>query len=206
MATFGPDDVKVFSEAPSLFVYEHAGNGDSIVESQAIVLLKGEHGLLLLLPAGAIPEEELVQGVLVPVPDLLGPSRVIEVGAVRLVGSEVVPVADMVLTALLVDFSTAVLAKLYAVNQAEDPELHALHFPMGKRARPRGFPQGDRQRKRRHDKCGTKQAQSYPPQPHNRTWVPRGSWAKARVNQPCEQGLLSPSTRHATLGGSDLHH
>ncbi|CAE7031764.1 dnc [Symbiodinium natans] len=123
MATFGPDDVKVFSEAPSLFVYEHAGDGDSIVESQAIVLLKREHGLLLLLPAGAIPEEELVQGVLAPVPDLLGPSRVIELGAVRLVGSEVVPVADMVLTALLVDFSTAVLAKLYAVNQAEDPEL-----------------------------------------------------------------------------------
>ena len=106
-----------FSDVPALLCYEHPVDG-GILECAAIVLLKREHGFLL-----ALPPQELIAAQDGSMVDELGPSLVVTVPGVRLVGPSVHQVPGSQVSALIVDMGAPAAPRLSALAEGAEPEL-----------------------------------------------------------------------------------
>ncbi|CAE7234094.1 RPS24B [Symbiodinium sp. KB8] len=103
--------LRPFAELGQVWIYEHA-SGDGAIESLAVVLAKRPNGLLLAVPLGVIPEEELAVAQEAQMDDLVGSSLVTEAPALAFAPSGFTPVPDQSLSAIVVDLSVQAVPRL----------------------------------------------------------------------------------------------
>ena len=100
-----------FAERAQVWIYEHAV-GDGAVESLALVLAKRPNGLLVGLPLGVIPDDELASAQEAQMDDLVGSSLATEAPALAHAASGFSPVPDQSLSAIVVDLSVQAVSRL----------------------------------------------------------------------------------------------
>ena len=103
-----------FAEQAQVWIYEHAA-GDGAVESLAVVLAKRPNGLLVALPSGVIPDDELALAQEAQMDDLVGSSLSTEAPALAFSSSGFSPVPEQSLTAIVVDLSVQAVSRLTPV-------------------------------------------------------------------------------------------
>ena len=108
-----------FADLAQVWVYEHAV-GDGAVESLAIILAKRPNGLLVALPSGVIPDDELAAAQEAQMDDLVGSSLATEAPALAYLANVFTPVPDQSLSAVVVDLSVQAVGRLSPVG-ADSP-------------------------------------------------------------------------------------
>ena len=119
------ETVLPFSERAQVWIYEHTA-GDGAVESLAVVLAKRPNGLLVALPAGVIPDDELALAQEAQMDDLVGSSLSTEAPALAFVSSGFSPVPEQSLTAIVVDLSVQAVSRLAPVAPDVASQLESL--------------------------------------------------------------------------------
>ena len=113
-----------FGVTPQVYVYEHPqGADDGVLECQAIVVMKRDHGFMVALPAGALTEAELVEGAEAGMEAPLGPSLQVQVSAAVLTDEGPVPQPGVSLACLLVDFSAQAASRFTPMDPTTDAEI-----------------------------------------------------------------------------------
>ena len=123
------EDLHPFSQLSQLYVYEHPV-AHGVVEALAVILMKRDHGCLIALPPGVIPDDELLAGMDVGMEGQVGPNTQVEAPRACFVGgsAEVQDGASLAVT--LVDLGGDAVFRLFPLVAGEEPELLSLFDPL----------------------------------------------------------------------------
>ena len=122
------EDLHPFSQLAQLYVYEHPV-AHGVVEALAVILMKRDHGCLIALPPGVIPDDELLAGMDVGMEGQVGPNTQVEAPRACFVGGSAEVQDGASLTVTLVDLGRDAVFRLFPLVAGEEPELLSLFDP-----------------------------------------------------------------------------
>ncbi|OLP77322.1 hypothetical protein AK812_SmicGene42627 [Symbiodinium microadriaticum] len=118
------EELLPFNQRPALWIYEHADpQGQGAIECAALILAKRPTGLLVAIPQEVISEEELAVAREAQMDDVLGPSVVLEAPAIEDSGEGFLPLPDLAVSALILDFSSLAAPHFQPLVRDAAPEL-----------------------------------------------------------------------------------